>query len=90
MNTPINSISRRSFATQLGLALLGVFAGCNNLSNPKRILVRSSWQTINIGDIAHTPGLLSILESYLPEVELYLWPSKLDNYDIHHSGWFLP
>lgn len=44
-----------------------------------RILIRSSWQTVNIGDIAHTPGLLSLLERHLPEAELYLWPSKLDN-----------
>lgn len=44
-----------------------------------RILVRSSWQTVNIGDIAHTPGLLSLLERHVPEAELYLWPSNLDN-----------
>lgn len=46
---------------------------------PPRILLRSSWQTVNIGDIAHTPGLLAILERYLPEAELYLWPSRIDN-----------
>lgn len=44
-----------------------------------RILVRSSWQTVNIGDIAHTPGLLKLLETYLPQAEIVLWPSKLDN-----------
>lgn len=46
---------------------------------PKKILLRSSWQTVNIGDIAHTPGLLTLLETYLPDVEIYLWASKLDN-----------
>ena len=46
---------------------------------PSRILLRSSWQTVNIGDIAHTPGVLSLLERYLPETEVYLWPSHLDN-----------
>ncbi len=45
----------------------------------KRILLRSSWQTVNIGDIAHTPGVLRLLERYLPEAELYLWPNRLDN-----------
>jgi hypothetical protein len=44
-----------------------------------RILLRSSWQTVNIGDIAHTPGVLKLLETYLPNVEIHLWPSKLDN-----------
>lgn len=44
-----------------------------------RILLRSSWQTVNIGDIAHTPGVLRLLETYLPEAEVHLWPGKLDN-----------
>jgi polysaccharide pyruvyl transferase WcaK-like protein len=44
-----------------------------------RILIRSSWQTVNIGDIGHTPGLLALLEKYLPEVELCLWPCDIGN-----------
>jgi len=44
-----------------------------------RLLLRSSWQTVNIGDIAHTPGVLAILEKMLPEAEVRLWPSKVDN-----------
>jgi hypothetical protein len=31
---------------------------------------------VNIGDIAHTPGVLALLEKHLPEVEVRLWPSK--------------
>lgn len=46
---------------------------------PPRILLRSSWQTVNIGDIAHTPGVLAILEKHLPEAEIWLWPSNLKN-----------
>ncbi|MDF1825353.1 MAG: polysaccharide pyruvyl transferase family protein [Verrucomicrobiales bacterium] len=45
----------------------------------KKILLRSSWQTVNIGDIAHTPGMLSLLEKHLPEYEITLWPSHVDN-----------
>lgn len=45
---------------------------------PSRILLRSAWQTVNIGDIAHTPGVLAILEKHLPEAEIWLWPSLLD------------
>ena len=44
--------------------------------NPK-ILLRSSWQTVNIGDIAHTPGFLSLMERYLPNVETTLWPGDI-------------
>jgi len=35
-------------------------------TRPRRILLRSSWQTINIGDVAHTPGMLHLLERHLP------------------------
>ena len=45
---------------------------------PPRILVRSSWQTVNIGDIGHTPGLLRLLEDHLPEAEVRLWPSSVN------------
>ena len=34
---------------------------------------------MNIGDIAHTPGVLALLERHLPDVEVRLWPSKVDN-----------
>jgi polysaccharide pyruvyl transferase WcaK-like protein len=44
---------------------------------PKHILLRSSWQTINIGDIAHTPGMLALLEELLPETRITLWPNQL-------------
>lgn len=45
----------------------------------KKILIRSSWQTVNIGDIGHTPGLLALLENHLPDAELWLWPCDVGN-----------
>lgn len=45
--------------------------------NKFRILLRSSWQTVNIGDIAHTPGMLALLEKYRPDTEVTLWPNRL-------------
>jgi polysaccharide pyruvyl transferase WcaK-like protein len=42
------------------------------------ILLRSSWQTVNIGDIAHTPGVLRLLEQHVPDTEVILWPKSLD------------
>ena len=49
------------------------------MGRPPRLLLRSSWQTVNIGDIAHTPGVLALLEKHLPEIEVRLWPSRLDH-----------
>lgn len=40
-----------------------------------RILLRSSWQVVNIGDIAHTPGVLALIEKHLPQAEVRLWAS---------------
>ena len=31
------------------------------LPRAPRVLLRSSWQVVNIGDIAHTPGVLRLL-----------------------------
>lgn len=44
---------------------------------PKTILLRSSWQTVNIGDIGHTPGALRLLETYLPSAQIILWPASI-------------
>ncbi|MES2463096.1 MAG: polysaccharide pyruvyl transferase family protein [Armatimonadota bacterium] len=44
----------------------------------RTILLRSSWQTINIGDIAHTPGILHLLEKHLPDATVILWPKSID------------
>lgn len=44
----------------------------------KKLLLRSSWQTVNIGDIGHTPGALRLFERHLPDAEITLWPSKID------------
>ncbi len=43
------------------------------------ILLRSSWQTVNIGDISHTPGALALFERVLPaETQVTLWPGSVD------------
>jgi hypothetical protein len=39
-----------------------------------RIVLRSSWQTVNIGDIGHTPGVLALIEKHIPEADVTLWP----------------
>ena len=40
------------------------------------ILVISGWQEVNIGDIAHTPGLLHVLETFFPDTEIILWKKR--------------
>jgi polysaccharide pyruvyl transferase WcaK-like protein len=75
------TLNRRTFLKQTSLlaASLQVALGEASAAVPKSIILRSSWQTENIGDIAHTPGVLTLLEKYLPEVEVRLWPSNVKN-----------
>ncbi|MHA4847300.1 polysaccharide pyruvyl transferase family protein [Flavitalea antarctica] len=41
---------------------------------PRNILLRSGWQIENIGDIAHTPAMLALLEKYIPDAIITFWP----------------
>lgn len=43
-----------------------------------RILLRNAWQTVNIGDVAHPVGALTLIEKHLPDAEVRLWPSSVD------------
>ncbi len=70
-------MNRRHFLTTSIAATLSSLPAQEG--KPRRIILRSSWQTVNIGDIAHTPGVLHLLEQHLPDVEVRLWPSKVDN-----------
>ena len=72
-------MNRRDFLHATLASALAASLRAADASRPKRILLRSSWQTVNIGDIGHTPGMLAILEKHLPEMEVRLWPSKVDN-----------
>lgn len=72
-------MNRRCFLHAVLVSGLWPLCSVANESRAKRILLRSSWQTVNIGDIAHTPGVLAMLEKYLPEAEVRLWPSNVGN-----------
>lgn len=74
----LNLTSRRkalkSLATVFVTSLEGPFSFKNLLSsNELTVLVVSGWQDVNIGDIAHSPGLLHVLETYLPNAQIILW-----------------
>lgn len=73
-------IDRRQFLGGLAVtagAALPIRALLAAEKRPEHILLRSSWQTVNIGDIAHTPGMLALLEKHLPESRVTLWPNAL-------------
>jgi polysaccharide pyruvyl transferase WcaK-like protein len=76
MNTPTAGLRRRDV-----LRSAAVFGAATTLraqlGRPPRILLRSSWQSVNIGDIGHTPGALALLEKHFPEAEITLWPGRL-------------
>jgi len=74
-------ISRRDFLKQtpILIAALSSIPSFAQKNKSKSIMLRSAWQTVNIGDIGHTPGVLRLLEQYLPDVEVRLWPSSLVN-----------
>jgi polysaccharide pyruvyl transferase WcaK-like protein len=81
---PLTNSSRDSRRQFLAMGMAGTLAGCLSPvlasdKQPARVLLRSSWQTVNIGDIAHTPGVLALLERHLPGAEVWLWPSRVDN-----------
>lgn len=69
------TITRRTFLAQ-SISAFALNATTTFTKKPPRILLRSSWQVFNIGDIAHTPGVLALLEKYLPEAEVRLWASQ--------------
>lgn len=75
-------MNRRSFLSSiLAAPLAGPLLSAVNAAaaaKPKRILVRSLWQTVNIGDIAHGPGMLQLLAEQLPDAKITLWPTKVD------------
>ena len=71
---------RREFLRQSALAggmmllpsaILQACSGKGKDGKPT-ILILSGWQDVNIGDIAHTPGLLHILHTHLPDCRLIL------------------
>lgn len=67
-------MNRRTFVAA-SLATACSAGRLRSAERPLQILLRSSWQTVNIGDIAHTPGMLALLEKHRPEDAVTLWPS---------------
>lgn len=76
--------TRRTFLCQLSAAVAAATAGRSLLaadgsSRKPRVLLKSSWQTVNIGDIAHTPGMIQLLHDLTPDIDVTLWPNNISN-----------
>lgn len=72
-------MNRRTFVGASAAAALTLALRAAPAKRPPRIVLRSAWQTINIGDVGHTPGVLALLETHFPEAEVILWPSSVEN-----------
>ncbi len=70
------SATAAALATSLPTSLLSAPRSSSSNRAP-HILLRGSWQSVNIGDIGHTPGALHLIEKYFPEAEIMLWPGRL-------------
>lgn len=75
-------MKRRRFLTEVSASLAATCAASPLIAaagRAPRILLRSGWQTVNIGDIGHTPGMLRLFEQYIPKAEVRLWPSNIED-----------
>ena len=74
-------MDRREFCNKLGAAAF-LAAGFSRAfakgGKAERVMIVSGWQNVNIGDIAHTAGMISALKKHLPNVELTLWKVSPD------------
>jgi len=61
-------MNRRHFLYSTLAAAIATSLGAAEQRAP-RILFRSAWQTVNIGDIAHTPGILALAKDLKAFVE---------------------
>ncbi len=73
-------MNRRRFLATSTAAAAAVAARPLLAATPRapRVLVRGAWQSVNIGDIAHSPGALRLLARHFPEAEIVFWPRNLE------------
>ncbi len=75
-------MNRRDWLKKTGIISAGailsaqISSAAGNNRKPNILLV-SGWQTVNIGDIAHTPGMIHLLITYMPEANITLWPNDI-------------
>jgi polysaccharide pyruvyl transferase WcaK-like protein len=75
-------MNRRDWVKKVGIFSMGAmlsskFGYAEKIGKNPHILLVSGWQTVNIGDIAHTPGMIHLLHTFLPESKITLWPNDI-------------
>ena len=43
---------------------------------PRHTLLSNGWHCVNIGDIAHAPGMIRLIEQHLPGTTVTFWPQR--------------
>ncbi|RRJ95239.1 hypothetical protein Ga0100231_013885 [Opitutaceae bacterium TAV4] len=76
--TPVRATTTTTTGVARSFIVIAAAGEGEETSRVPVIMLRSGWGTANIGDIAHTPGLLSLLEHHIPEAKLILWGVKMD------------
>lgn len=66
-------MNRRNFLHTALLAGLAATLRGAARGRPPRLLLYNGWQVENIGDVAHAPGILALLEEFVPEAEVVFW-----------------
>ncbi len=76
-------MDRRSFIKTLSATTctiaLPAFATSGKPQRPIKIFLISGWQDVNIGDIAHTPGMINVLQKYIPNAQISVWKLRNTN-----------
>ncbi|HVF96428.1 MAG TPA: hypothetical protein VM871_03865, partial [Flavisolibacter sp.] len=73
-NTAFTATGMMAFGNMLaGMPLLQKQSGARK-NRSRNILLRSGWQIENIGDIAHTPAMLALIERHVPDAAVTFWP----------------
>ena len=78
MSLQKSNITRRNWLKTTGTLTAGMMLsdmifGQVHVKKDATIMLVSGWQDVNIGDIGHTPGLLHVLETFLPNTTIILW-----------------
>lgn len=71
-----NFLKSAAGAAALGVGAAKLWAAPSFAATSRPILLRSGWQTVNIGDIGHTPGAIEIVNRFCHGRNIILWSTK--------------
>lgn len=74
-----STTTRRDWLKRMAVAPAAVLLAPAGDHAGTTILLLSSWQSVNIGDVTHTTGILRLLSERMPGARVILWPHELGN-----------